>query len=134
MKLDYKCKFCQKPGSVNCGDDPVEHEAAQRWYPMLCCDRCGKFRVSMRKERDAVRHLAVNLSACPKAKLKEVEADCRPKLELILKRVTTLVGDYYRVQNIWDKDFVEQIIEKPESAGIIIALYVQGVSQYAKKP
>ena len=132
MKMDYTCKYCQRPGSVNVGDSDVELEAARRWFPLLCCDRCGQFRVKMRKVRAYLVSVATDIKAATPATHKSVMEKAVPTIELITKKIATLVCDYYRVTNVWERDFVDQITENPGKADLVVASYVAGVARIAK--
>jgi hypothetical protein len=133
MKYEYTCKFCQKPGFVITGDAPMELEAGKRWYPMLCCNRCGDFRISLRKARHALMNIARQLATAAPAKIGELRAAKTDAIESITKRISTLACDYYRVQNVWCADFVDQILEKPDKADIIVKVYVNGISKISKE-
>lgn len=133
MKLEYNCKFCRRPGFVVIGDTPIEHEAAERWFPMLCCDRCGIFREKIRKVRMAIRGLALKFSNPEGRTPVEIIQKSSEAITEATKKVTTLVCDYYRVQNIWSRDFPQQIFDNPARADLVIKNYIQGVSEIAKK-
>ena len=132
MKMDYACKYCQRPGSVNVGDGDVELEAARRWFPLLCCDRCGQFRVKMRNVRARLMKVATTISSARPETRNEILAKSDPVIELITKKIATLVCDYYRVTNVWERDFVDQITENPGKADLVVASYVAGVARIAR--
>jgi hypothetical protein len=84
----------------------------------------------MRKARTGLRTLAIALLA---TKDRDILNKTRESVVQNTKIITTLVCDFYRVQNIWDKDFAQQIFEKPNRADLIVAGYIRGVVQFARQ-
>lgn len=132
MKFEYKCKFCQRPGFVITGDDPVELEAAKRWFPMLCCNRCGDFRIALRKLRDSLRSVARQLVVAPESKKSEAVSAAVPKLEVITKKICTLVCNFYRVQNTWSREFVDMILDNPSKCDVCVTVFVSGIAKIGR--
>lgn len=132
MNIAATCKFCPRPILVIVGDSDVEIEAAEKWRPSLCCDRCGNFRVELRKHRDTVARISRNIAMSPPEMVAEVINRSRDALAKITKRIATLACDYYRIQNTWEADFVDNIIENPTKSDIVIATYINGVSRISK--
>lgn len=136
MKRDYVCRFCAKPGSVVYGDTPVELEAANRWFKFPCCDRCGNFRMAIRELKKKIQHVAIQIINAPRRGSPEhskLMASAGEYVSQLTKKITTLVCDFYRVQNIWDRDFADQIMEKPDKSDVIIKVYIAGVAKYSRQ-
>lgn len=126
MRVAYNCKFCHKPGFLDIDDNAIAHDAAERWFPMLCCDRCGNFRERLRNLRGAVAKRCNALIANPKE-------DARSDFERLTKKICSLVCDHYRVQDTWRSDFVDLLIEKPRYRDKFISSYISGIANLAKK-
>ena len=136
MKRDYVCRFCAKPGSVVYGDSPTEMLAADAWFRMLCCDRCGDFRIAMREVKRKMQHVVIQIINAPRRGSPEhskLMASAGEYVSELTKKITTLVCDFYRVQNIWDRDFAAQIMEKPNKSDIIIKAYIGGVARFSRQ-
>ena len=109
----------------------------EKMSKMLCCDRCAGHNVS----RNDTRHRIAN--ACREVEIArmsgrglspQVSAAIREKLERYTKTYTTLLCDHYRLANVWDSDFPEQLMDRPDKWGVILQLYEDGLRSFKTIP
>ena len=106
------------------------------WLSKMACNRCGKFMETKRNQSADLSKACRVLQTCRASKgekVKAIEEQTRLKLEVLTKRFSTLVCDYYRVTNVWDREFPDLLFDKPDSVEIAIGVYVRGVAAAAKK-
>lgn len=134
--FDYNCKFCGKPGTVEADEAGLYMFKPEVWLPKIACNRCGKFMEEKRRQSVDLFKACRVLQTCratKSVKTKEIEEQIKLKLEIITKRFSTLVCDYYRVANVWDREFPSLLFDKPDGVEIAIGVYIRGVAAAAKK-
>jgi hypothetical protein len=134
--FDYNCKFCGKPGTVE-GDEAGLHMfKPEVWLPKMACNRCGKYLEEKRRQMTDLLKACRVLQTCRASKgdkVKAIEEQTHLKLEILTKRFSTLVCDYYRLTNVWDREFPELLFEKPHAVEILVGVYIRGMAHEAKK-
>jgi len=127
MKIEYTCKFCRVQRWVELDNDS-DIFAIERWKPMLCCDRCADFMQEKRKLTDRINRVADALELIRQGFGKQAsESAIRSKFEFYTKKFAALVCDYFRKTTVWDEEFVNMLMEKPEESHKICAHYVRGI-------
>lgn len=118
MNIAYECKFCNRPGIVIMEESPGIQFQIEKWKPILCCNRCGDFMVAKRKITDLIQRNAACLNVCritlQGEKLLKAESMCREAFTKLTKQFATVVCDYFRKTNVWDQEFVNMLMDKPD--------------------
>lgn len=122
MTIQAQCKFCLVPITAT-ADDECPELNLKAWLSLLCCNRCGSFRAwferILHSTRDLCRGWAI---LSPRQR-----ESARPELDQNLERITRRIADqtcrYYRVGHTWERDFVDQLLERPDKAEFIIRQY-----------
>lgn len=133
MNIPYKCKFCAYEGIVTIADDyPKDIINIEAWIPKLCCNRCGQFMEKKRKVLDSIRRACTQLLAVrvtmDEEKARGTETKLRMILEVLTKKFCSLVCDYYHKTNVWDADFANLLMEKPDHWYNVTAHYLRGIA------
>lgn len=126
-RMAYNCKECGRPGVVDY--EPEFIGEAEVWKARLVCNRCGDFLMLLSKLRERAGKISrfanrLNSSEAEKCRLKMV--DCT-------KEIARAVCAHWRVQTVWEPDFVDQLMERPEKTDIIIKVYAQHIKKLARK-
>jgi hypothetical protein len=131
--LEYLCKFCQKPGQAHY--EPLEAMELAKWAPLLCCNRCHDFEVSRRRLGRAINKQATILlqsaECLNSAKVAGVQDSVRKVLEILTKKLCTKTCDHYRKPNIWDIEFVNLLMDRPDMAWQITNKFVLSIKGQA---
>lgn len=135
--IDYHCKICGKPGVAyydpDCPIGDLElHRAA------LCCDRCYNFRDTYMTHKRAAIKVCTDLIAARTTGSQAVQQQANQKVREVLykltKRIAALTCDHYRIQNVWEEDFVRDLMAKPENVSQLINAYHQGIMKLSRQP
>jgi len=130
QKVPYTCRFCgaQRMASY---DDDCPGIQLEKWMKVICCNKCADFRVQRGNLTDGIA------SACRVIQVEtfngatlplEKETRIRLKLVKLTKRYATLMCDHLHLTNVWNPDFVDQLMEHPDKWGLILKTYVGGLS------
>lgn len=136
MILDYKCKFCGKPGTVDAGEHTSGIFDLTKWVKILCCDRCGHFMESKRKVEDSIRGECLKMWAFRKQekdreKIGKEEVKAEEILTALTKRYAGMVCTHYRRETTWDAEFVNMLMDKPRKSDAILFTYRNGIRNAA---
>jgi len=114
--VTYKCKFCQKTGAIEVDDHPGIRFQVEKWQPALCCNRCGYYREARNGIRDRVQGVVEHLIQMKslKALTQELETGIRAKLTDHTKNYARLINEHYRKVNVWDREFINILMDRPE--------------------
>ena len=127
------CKFCGCNVTCHIDDDCPEVNAAN-WLPLAACNRCADFRMTLLKIGDNIHHVLGKLHDMQASKNKgAAEAAAREKLTEITKRLMRVLCDFYRVQNYWQPECVDELIDHPEKYRFLISFMRSTVENHAKK-
>lgn len=116
MIVDYKCKFCGVPGSVEVEDNDATQLCLDKWKNALCCERCNKFKLATRKINDATKQACaflIQFRLARVSKLSELEMALKPKLERLVQRFTEVACNHYRTSYEFDPAFAVEIMNQP---------------------
>lgn len=133
MILDYKCKFCGKPGRVDAGDHTTGIFDLTKWIKILVCDRCGHFMEGKRKIEDEIKAECLKMWAFRKQerdreKLSKEEVKAEEILTALTKRYATVVCDHYKRQMTWDAEFVNTLMDNPTKSPTVLSTYRRGIA------
>lgn len=127
--IEYHCKMCGSKGSVELNCSAVEMQelgfGLQFWTSMLVCNRCGDFRIELRRITDAVFKLCrvIELSRFQsETRRKEVAERVKEKLIAWTKRYIGMLSVHFRQPNYWDAALVDELIATPEKAQAQLAI------------
>jgi len=122
MTINYTCKFCGVPGTATADDDcPIQNIEA--WRSWLCCNRCGAFQEWYRRMTAKIRHLCIQWATKRPEARQEARDEYSKALTSLTQTTALQVCRYYRVDYVWDYDFVAQLIERPDKAEFIVKAY-----------
>lgn len=134
MMVDYKCKFCGKPGQVDPGPDRFGIFDMKKWIPMLCCDRCGEFMETKRGIEDKIKRVCLHLWAFrkqekDKEKISKSEVESESILTRLTKQYASVVCDHYKREHVWDAEFVNTLMDNPTQSASVLATYRHGIAK-----
>jgi hypothetical protein len=126
MKIDYECKICKTPSSVECQDDTPEH-----WIkvlaPILTCDRCYDRRNRFQTATETIINTCWMLRRAREYAPEKADG-LTPKVRSMLMSATLayakVMADFRNLDAyVWDADFVRQLMDAPEHAAITLKKY-----------
>lgn len=124
--LNYTCKFCGSPGTAEYADDcpPLKLDIWKSW---LCCNRCADFEEHRRAiGRKITRVCTVAISVrrwMDGLDLKAKERDLLKHLTPLTRDYSRLLAEFYRKPELWDDQFPEWLMEKPEQSWKILGTF-----------
>lgn len=130
-QLPYSCRICATKRVAEYDDDcPIGNLDA--WRKLLVCDRCHDYCIArIRIERSIAAACFMLVRAKINDKAEKMAVDIKPLVERLTKKLATVCCDYYRLTNVWDPEFVDQLIARPEKVGVILGVYVNGLRRIA---
>lgn len=124
MTLPSKCKFCGLQLEAECADD-----CPQEWIdvllPSLCCNRCGGYLEWRRRILSSVKRTCQDW-AVKGAETRAAEAQAVfARLEKVTRNIVLVMARFHRatVGVYWHRDFVDQLMERPDKSAAIIAAF-----------
>lgn len=128
MTREAKCKFCQKQLTLEI-DPECPIGKVEAWLSWASCNRCADYMRARGKIERPIARVCGNLSII-KANLggsvpSEVIGQARENLERLTRRYATVVCDYRLMKDVWQPDFVEQLLEQPHKSHLILRSYRQ---------
>ena len=125
----YKCKFCGADGQAHCAADPAMFDITL-WLSKIACNRCADYHDRRITLGERISKLAVfvlrkrqgGITITP-----ETEGKLRERLTNLTKEFARIVCYHYRKPTIWEPDFVQLIIDKPDRTDSILTHYIKGV-------
>jgi len=124
--MDYTCGCCGCAGQAEY-DSEFIHKA-ELWKAKLVCNPCGDFLSAMLRLRACCYESAI-LFHRAKGQKEEgiIKAELRRKLTTLTHRVSRITAAHWRTSELWDPDFVDQILEQPDKIKAIFTIYQQSV-------
>jgi hypothetical protein len=127
MNIEYQCKLCGRKGAVEV-DDGVELFTIAEWKPILCCNRCADFLESKRNLEDKIKKVAIVLNLVRRGfGGKYSESAIREKFDFHARKFAALVCHHFHKSMVWDDEFVNLLMDKPENSHRICAHYLRGI-------
>ena len=132
-----QCKFCQREITLEIDEDcPPIH--IEKWLPIAACNRCADYHRDRGKVVRPISHICGMLSIIHANHGDSVSEDvigvARGNLVRLTKRLAEIMSDFYFVQNFWQEDFVNQLIEQPMKCRVIIAVFEKTVRNLSDLP
>jgi RIO-like serine/threonine protein kinase len=135
VALSYTCKLCERMGTAHYEREFVRE--CEAWKHLLHCNRCGDFRnrISRLKERlkFAAQVFWIEMAKSSAKRNSKVLDALENKFVDLTKAVATITARQWRVQNIWEYDFVQQIKDHPGKAEKIVDTYCAMIKRMATK-
>ena len=132
----YACRICRTE-HVAQADDCCPSEWITGLATILVCDRCCDYRVGRRKYGEMIARACGEIRAAALTP-KGVPAEMRQSMEALLRNLTQsyarIVCRYHGLGDMWDEDFVNQLIDYPDRAWTILRAYEDQVRDERKKP
>lgn len=122
MTITANCKFCKVPIVAEAHPDCPELNL-KAWLPLLCCNRCGEFQQWLRKMIGWTRKTCVAWSTRPHKAREASRGETHEELQRITRRIAEVVCKFHWIETVWELDFVEQLMERPDRAEAIVKLY-----------
>lgn len=136
MKHQVNCKFCGSQCEVEQHEDCPD-DWADILLPMVACNRCADFRSGITARGADIHRVCQNYIQMKNSNkaTPDKEYETSRILEAMTRRIADTVCRFYRLQPVvWDIDFVQQIMEKPDKSWAIISTYIRMVSAESRKP
>jgi hypothetical protein len=129
-RILHSCRICKVPIELQQDDDCPAFQA-DVLRKMVVCNRCGDFRKVWWRIEDAIKGVCMQVwTEQSRAKPdSDTLALCRRRLLDLTRKLCARTCDHYRVQFFWQEDFVEQLMEKPEKAGMILGIYEKSTAK-----
>lgn len=128
----YKCHHCGREGIAKASDDG-DREWNATLAKLLVCDWCADYLHGKRGYGCAIANVCAQVRGRQLTKPdQEVEEEARIKLRKLTWEYAQIICRYRRVENVWEQDFVEQLVERPDMCWVILRAYEDGLRQTAK--
>ena len=126
--MPYTCRFC---GSARVAqyDDGCPTLNLDKWKQLVACDRCCAYHIERRRlaHRIGLVCSTIEIAKGGRKFNGQLESDTREKLQWITKDIAKLVCDYHNLQTVWEPDFIQQLVDRPDMCDAIIKSYYRGV-------
>ncbi|MBM2845749.1 MAG: hypothetical protein HW407_1061 [Bacteroidetes bacterium] len=101
----------------------------EHWLPLLSCDRCADYHEEKNRLRERIGKAAYATQRLRfmGAWNEGSEKVAREKLAGLTQAFAELVCRHYRKVTVWEPEFVDMLIGKPEEVNRILDRYVKGV-------
>jgi hypothetical protein len=128
-RILHSCRICQLPIELQQDDDCPAFNAAVL-KKLVVCNRCGEFRKAWWRIEDAIKMVCMQLwsERTRRAPDSDIIATSRRNLMELTHKLCARTCEHYRVRFFWQEDFVEQLMELPEKAGIILKVYEKSMA------
>lgn len=136
-EITYTCKFCKQQRTFEVEwTEACDQFNLAKWIPILACNRCAEHERKRRDLQSSIVRLTFQIIADRKA-LKgqaalKAEDGAREAIGTLLARFATCVCDHLFIQTQFDRDFTDQIMEKPEVAHKLLGFYRQSIIKIAR--
>ena len=134
--IEFICKFCKHHGVAQY-DERCPALNLEAWAKSLCCNRCGDYHarrlVLEAAIKKAVERLVVTRQTCSDRKGEIIQA-IRQVFTELTKSYARLVCEFSCLQFVWEQEFVDLLMEKPDRWYFIIANYRKQISAIQQMP
>lgn len=122
-------------------DDECPMSDINKWKKILACNRCFDFYTAYnalgRKIGDAMASLAAARNThrymSSNDRLEKIERDTRAILEVITKKLASLLAGFYRTVNQWDEEMVNLLMDKPDAWQSIVRTLKRGAETQVRQ-
>ena len=138
MTVAAKCKFCQKPLSLEVDEEfmllgnpdppkpgrrrvalPVEF-SLEKLLAVACCNRCGDHKVANRELAKKIKRVCLAFDAVRNPS-KASKDRFQGIIEALTKQYVRLVGDYLGLPDLaWEADMADMIVDSPDNYGHVL--------------
>lgn len=131
-EFQFTCKFCNTVRHSEWTPNTIM--PLETWKDKLCCDRCGKYHMSRILTTESIVRMCVVISQSRqlqnKSKSEEIVAVCRDKLVTLTKKLASLLSNHAGVANVWNIEFVDNLVYEPEKAWKFVKFYVENFRKF----
>lgn len=133
MTIPHTCRICRIAISLEPHPDCPELKIAG-WLPLVVCNRCAEFRQWVWRAEKGVNAVCHRywLLKCH-GKEKDFTAEVRDRLNTLTRVFADRVCRHYGVATKWEPDFVQQLLDMPEKALGILAVYEKLIAKSARR-
>ena len=119
--VEYVCQFCAKAGAVKF--DPVGFLMCrpEHWTPLAACDKCADYEEARRRIEDEIFKVVRASTLCRKNP--DAQEKCRLAVVGLTKRFAALVCTYHNKTDVWEPDFPNAMLDKPEKVSSYLKDY-----------
>jgi len=136
QKVPYTCRFCGVKHVAEY-DDACPGIQVEKWMKLICCNKCADFRIERRDIMEGIagacRLVQIGTSNGKSLPL-DKEARVRETLTKLTKRFATLMCDHLHLTNVWDSDFVNQLMDHPDKWPSVLRAYANGLRSFKTIP
>jgi len=132
--IDCKCHFCSKPIRLDCGPHTHGIFDLTKWAKAMICDRCGEWRrASQRLEAvivvECLNVASVRATTRDRDAVSKVEVRAEENLIALTKRYLKIQCDYFHLEQPWDAEFVNTLMDNPRSVSKVLATCRRGLAK-----
>lgn len=128
IPMAYKCKMCGREGLAHASDDgdPGWNATLAK---MLVCNRCADYRQGRRKWGEAIASVCAQIRGAQLTKglSNEAEDEARKQLKDFSQSYAHVACKYHHCQDIWEEEFVNLLVDKPDLCWRILREYEAGI-------
>lgn len=138
MNIAYTCKICKKPGIASADECPAEW--VNKLAPMLTCDPCADNR---REYIDSIVLIGDLCARTERMKMLQIDATEAKMMTDAIDRglvtatrryCTAIAKTFNLAREVWDRDFVDQLISYPGKVNTILKAYRRGLREVIEHP
>lgn len=131
-KTEYNCKFCGSRGTASF-DSQCDPEWFDKLYPMLACNRCSDYRVSVNGIKSAIRQTAIDLITdrlsakyykSLEKDLPEKESKARRLFGMLTRQLSSTVCKFHHITDNYLEEFTDILMEKPKQQHQILETFM----------
>lgn len=138
IKFDYICKFCKKPGHIECEDVELLPGKSMfdvsKYIPFICCERCYGYERRRRDLNYAILRFAAKLITArtifgdqESPDLQTLELKIRDRLIKLTKIFGQVVSGYHKTLFSWEPAMIDDMMNNPHSADKILRFYIRSL-------
>jgi hypothetical protein len=122
----YRCCFCKAERVSYWTPNPMFTLA--KWQDKIACNKCADYhteRLGLTRKIDRICRSLVQAHQVGGKELASIVQVSDGKLTELTRRLARTACDHLNIQTVWERDFVLQLLDKPELACKIITMYLQ---------
>ena len=132
--IEYLCKFCGAKGALEIDTEVEWFFKLEKWLPLAACNRCADFSETLKMLEDAIKGIAHSVASLPNNDgKKNVPEGLRKSLVTTTRAYAMRVCNFYRRPIMWEPEFVQTIIEKPNMVVRFLSAYRGGIARDSKR-